>query len=85
MATVFKRSMDGQNIQAVIAAANVSKGRVSGDLNEIESAIGCRIVRGSSHTNKGDSVKDGMKYAGLHRERKHGLRRASERDSTVSA
>ena len=80
MATVFKLYMDGQNIQAVMAAANVSKGSVSGYLNEIESAIGCRIVRGSSHTNKGDSLKDGMKDAGLYRERKHGLRRASVRD-----
>jgi len=80
MASVFKLYMDGQNIQAVMASANVSKGSVSGYLNEIESAIGCRIVRGSSHTNKGDSVKDGMKDAGLYRERKHGLRRASVRD-----
>ena len=57
MATVFKLYMDGQNIQAVMAAVNVSKGSVSGYLNEIEAAIGCRIVRGSSHTNKGDSLK----------------------------
>ena len=80
MAAVFKLYMDGQNIQAVMAAANVSKGSVSGYLNEIESAIGCRIVRGSSHTNKGESLKEGMKDAGLYRERKHGLRRASVRD-----
>ena len=80
MATVFKLYMEGQNIQSVMAAAKVSKGSVSGYLNEIEAAIGCRIVRGSSHTNKGDSVKDGMKDAGLFRERKHGLRRASVRD-----
>ena len=80
MATVFKLYMDGQNIQAVMAAANVSKGSVSGYLNEIESAIGCRIVRGSSHANKGESLKEGMKDAGLYRERKHGLRRASVRD-----
>ena len=80
MATVFKLYMDGQNIQAVMAAANVSKGSVSGYLNEIETAIGCRIVRGSSHANKGDSLKDGMKDAGLYLERKHGLRRASVRD-----
>jgi hypothetical protein len=80
MASVFKLYMDGGNIAAVMAGAKVSKGSVSGYLNEIESAIGCRIVRGSSHTNKGDSVKDGMKDAGLYRERKHGLRRASVRD-----
>jgi len=80
MATVFKLYMDGNNIAAVMAGANVSKGSVSGYLNEIEAAIGCRIVRGTSHTNKGDSLKDGMKDAGLLLERKHGLRRASVRD-----
>ena len=80
LTAVFKLYMDGGNIAAVMAGAKVSKGSVSGYLNEIESAIGCRIVRGSSHTNKGDSVKDGMKDAGLYRERKHGLRRASVRD-----
>ena len=80
LTAVFKLYMDGGNIAAGRAGAKVSKGSVSGYLNEIESAIGCRIVRGSSHTNKGDSVKDGMKDAGLYRERKHGLRRASVRD-----
>jgi integrase len=80
MGLVFKFYMDGQNIQAVMAAVNVSKGSVSGYLNEIESAIGCRIVRGTSHTNKGNNLKDGMKDAGLYLERKHGLRRASVRD-----
>ena len=80
MATVFKLYMDGQNIQAVMKAANVSKGSVSGYLNEIESAIGHRIVRGSSHANRGNNLKEGMKDAGLYQERKHGLRRASVRD-----
>lgn len=80
MTAVFKFYMHGHNIQAVMAAVNVSKGSVSGYLNEIESAIGCRIVRGTSHTNKGNNLKDGMKDAGLYQERKHGLRRASVRD-----
>jgi len=80
MATVFRHYMDGNNIKAVMAEANVSKGSVSGYLNEIEQGIGCRIVRGSSHANKGDSVKDGMRDAGLYVEREHGLRRASVRD-----
>ena len=82
MAAVFKLYMDGQNIQTVMAAVNVSKGSVSGYLNEIEAAIGCRIVRGTSHTGKveGGNLKDGMKDAGLYLERKHGLRRASVRD-----
>src|SRR5208282_2661257 len=80
MAAVFRNYSEGNNIQAVMAAFNVSKGSVSGYLNEIEAAIGCRIVRGTSHTNKGNSLKDGMKDAGLYQERKHGLRRASVRD-----
>ncbi len=80
MAMVFRHYMDGNNIQSVMAAVNVSKGSVSGYLNEIEQAIGCLIVRGSSHANKGDSVKDGMEKAGLYVERKHGLRSASVRD-----
>ncbi len=83
MAAVFKLYMDGNNIAAVMAGANVSKGSVSGYLNEIEAAIGCRILRGASRTgHQGESgnVKDGMKDAGLFVERKHGLRRASVRD-----
>ena len=80
MATVFRHYMEGNNIQAVMAAVNVSKGSVSGYLNEIEEAIGCRIVRGSSHANKGISLKDGMMAAGLYAERKQGKRRASVRD-----
>ena len=52
MAAVFKLYMDRGNIMAVMAAAKVSKGSVSGYLNEIESAIGCRIMRGSSHANQ---------------------------------
>jgi len=80
MATVFQLYMDGKNFKAVMTEANVSKGSVSGYLNEIEEAIGCRIVRGSSHANKGDSVKAGMRDAGLYVEREHGLRRASVRD-----
>ena len=51
MASVFKLYMDGGNIAAVMAGAKVSKGSVSGYLNEIESAIGCRIVRGSKQPN----------------------------------
>jgi len=80
MSAVFRHYTAGNNIQSVMAAVNVSKGSVSGYLNEIEAAIGCRIVRGISHTNKGDSLKDDMKDAGLYQERKHGLRRASVRD-----
>ena len=37
-------------------------------------------MRGVSHTNKGDTLKDGMNGAGLLVERKNGPRRASVRD-----
>jgi integrase len=82
MATVFRLYMDGKNIKLVLAEANVSKGSVSGYLNEIERAIGCRLVRGTSHTKtmKNGKLQDRMKDAGLYVERKHGLRRASVRD-----
>ena len=78
MATVFKLYMDGLNIQAVMTGAKVSKGSVSGYLNEIQAAIGCRIIRGASRT--GDQPKMEKAHNGLQVERKHGLRRASVRD-----
>jgi len=81
MAAVFKLYMDGQNIQAVMAAANVSKGSVSGYLNEIEAAIGCRIIRGASRTgHQAESAKRKAEITGLQVKREHGLRRASVRD-----
>jgi len=78
MATVFKLYLEGQNIEAVMAGAKVSKGSVSGYLNEIQAAIGCKIVRGASRIrHKPREEKAGH---GLQAERKHGLRRASVRD-----
>jgi len=78
MAAVFKLYLEGQNIEAVMAGAQVSKGSVSGYLNEIQAAIGCQIVRGASRT--GHKPKEGKSDNGLQVERKHGLRRASVRD-----
>ena len=46
MATVFSLYMDRKPSKELAAAAGVSKGSVSGYLNEIEAAVGCRIVRG---------------------------------------
>mgnify|MGYP000848875736 CR=1 FL=1 len=46
METVFKLYMEGKKSCETAAAGGVSKGSVSGYLNEIESAVGCRIVRG---------------------------------------
>ena len=85
MAAVFKLYMEGKNIQVVMAEANVSKGSVSGYLNEIQAGIGCQIVRGTSRTGKQghagqENLKTEMAEAGLQVERKHGLRRASVRD-----
>jgi integrase len=78
MAAVFKLYLEGQNIEAVMAGAKVSKGSVSGYLNEIQAAIGCQIVRGASRT--GHKPKEEKADDGLQVERKHGLRRASVRD-----
>ena len=84
---VFKLYMDGKNIEAVMAGAKVSKGSVSGYLNEIQTAIGCQIVRGASRTGKCEprlsttgNLKAGIADVGLQVDRKHGLRRASVRD-----
>ncbi len=78
MSSVFNLYMDGQNLQAVMVGAKVSKGSASGYLNEIQAAIGCRILRGASRT--GNQSKVEKAGDGLQVERKHGLRRASVRD-----
>jgi integrase len=78
MTAVFKLYLEGQNIEAVMAGAKVSKGSVSGYLNEIQAAIGCQIVRGASRA--GLKPKEEKADDGLQVERKHGLRRASVRD-----
>ena len=80
MAAVFKLYMEGKNIEMVMAGTNVSKGSVSGYLNEIQGAIGRRIVRGHSGKSESENLKAEMAEAGLQVERKHGLRRASVRD-----
>lgn len=72
MAAVFQHYMDGNNIEAVMAETKVSKGSVSGYLNEIEAAIGSRIIRGKTEPSD--------KKAALQVDREHGLRRASVRD-----
>ena len=87
MGLVFKLYMEGKNIEAVMAGAKVSKGSVSGYLNEIQTAIGCQIVRGASRTGKCEprlsttgNLKAEIADVGLQVDRKHGLRRASVRD-----
>jgi len=87
MGLVFKLYMEGTNIKAVMAGAKVSKGSVSGYLNEIQTAIGCRVVRGANRTGRCEprlsstgNFKAGIADVGLQVDRKHGLRRASVRD-----
>jgi integrase len=46
MSTVFSLYMDGKSTRDILAAAGVSKGSMSGYLNEIETAVGCRIIQG---------------------------------------
>jgi len=74
MTAVFKLYIEGKNIEAVMAEAKVSKGSVSGYLNEIQMATGCQILRGTSH-NRQKTADNGLQV-----ERKEGLRRASVRD-----
>jgi len=79
MKTVFSLYISGKKLCEVFAAVGVSKGSASGYLNQIEGAIGCRVVRG-----RGDGrsvtalLKDDNGVLGAKRE--SGARRASLRD-----
>jgi integrase len=79
MKIVFDAYMDGKSLKEVLAGCDVSKGSVSGYLNEIESAIGCRIVRGRS---AGGSLTSMLKNdTGLLSAKREGSsRKASVRD-----
>jgi len=79
MAKVFDLYMGGKRVCDVAEALEISKGSVSGYLNEIEAAVDCRIVRGHG---------DGPSMTGrlnadtglLWVKREGGTRRASVRD-----
>ena len=79
MLAVFDAYMDGKKTCEAMAAAGVSKGSVSGYLNEIEAAVECRIVRGRP---EGGSVTAALKGDSslLRVKREDGERRASVRD-----
>ena len=79
MALVFDMYTKGKKLCDVAAEAEVSKGSVSGYLNAIEKAIGCRIVRGHGG---GRSMASRLKADTglLWVKRKDGQRRASVRD-----
>jgi hypothetical protein len=79
MAVVFKHYMEGKSIEEVMELTKMSKGSVSGYLNEIEQAIGCVIVRGHGGTpSMADrlSADTGLLWV----KRAGGTRRASVRD-----
>ena len=79
MRQVFEMYMDGKKMKEIMAAAQVSKGSVSGYLNEIEAAARCRIVRGRPDKISATArVKTDTTI--LHTERDGGTRRASMRD-----
>jgi predicted RNase H-like HicB family nuclease len=79
MKTVFDLYMEKTKTKALLAAAAVSKGTVSGYLNEIEAHVKCRIVRGRP---QGGSLTAAIKTdtSLLRTERQDGGRNASVRD-----
>ena len=79
MTTVFKLYMNGKSLKEVVAACGVSQASVSEYLKEIETATGCRIVRGRPD---GQSLAARLKAQPglLGEEREGGTRRASVRD-----
>ena len=79
MLAVFDAYMDGKKTSEVKAAAGVSKGSVSGYLNEIERAVKCQIVRGRP---EGGSVTAALKTDSslLRTKRSDSERAASVRD-----
>lgn len=79
MLAVFDAYMDGKKTCEVKAAAGVSKGSVSGYLNEIERAVKCQIVRGRP---QGGSVTAALKtdMSLLRTKRNDSERAASVRD-----
>lgn len=79
MKLVFDAYMDGKTLKETLAVCNVSKGSVSGYLNEIEAKIGCRIVRGRA---PGGSVSTILKTdtSLLSTKREGSARKASVRD-----
>ena len=74
MKAVFDLYMGGKKLCDVASGAGVSKGTVSGHLNEIEKAVGCRIVRGRLQGQSDGASADGQDAAF------GGTRRASVRD-----
>ncbi len=79
MKTVFDLYASGKRMCEAVAASGVSKGSASNYLNQIEGAIGCRVVRGRDASRSVTALlKDDKGVLGAKRE--GGQRRASLRD-----
>jgi integrase len=79
MATVFKLYLEGKSMNATVAASGVSKASVSEYLKAIETAAGCKIVRGRP-TGNSFAAQLRANKGHLLEEREDGARRASVRD-----
>ena len=79
MRAAFLAYMGGRGTSDAAEAAGVSKGSVSGYLNEIEAAIGVRVVRGRADERSMTALLKTDKML-LNSHRAAGLRRASIRD-----
>lgn len=75
MRAVFDAYLDGARGPALLATQGISKGSLSGYLNEIERAIGCRVIRGRHGARATQVGRERLRA-----ERLHGQRRASVRD-----
>jgi hypothetical protein len=78
MERVFGLYLDGNSVGAVAKGAGVSKGTVSGYLNEIEAAIKCKVLRWRVGGGVAKAVREDNSV--LRVARAHGVRRASVRD-----
>ena len=79
MKTVFDLYAGGKRLCEAVSASGVSKGSASNYLNQIEGAIGCRVVRGRDASRSVTALlKDDKGVLGAKRE--GGTRRASVRD-----
>lgn len=79
MANVFMLYMEGKKSKEITSAAGISKGSASNYLNEIESHVGCKIVRGRPEPWSATAALKCDK-ALLRVERTNGKRAASVRD-----
>lgn len=78
MGTAFDLYLDGVSGTQIQEQAGVSKGSVSGYLNEIEAHIGCKVIKGRAQRSTTDKIKADEML--LSETREDGQRRASTRD-----